>query len=463
MERNDNSHKYSTLRNTYKQFIYESYEIKTNADAIEIGFHYSLDGKYHFNPTLSIPLKSFIHPEIIKEPVFENIVFHIGMIELVSYWKAACPSEIIVKPFILDEDQKNWWKKIYFHGLGEFFYLNSINPEIIDFVTISCDSKNVTKRQNVVVADEALIPIGGGKDSAVTVDYLKSLLLNNLCFILNPRKATLDTAYTAGYNEDSVFVINRKLDPLLLKMNEEGFLNGHTPFSALLAFVSVMAAMLSQKKYIALSNESSANESTVSDSTVNHQYSKSFEFEQDYRNYLEKYITPDIQYFSFLRPVSELQIGKMFSALPKYHSVFRSCNAGSKTDTWCCSCSKCLFTYIILSPFLSRAEMLSIFGKDLFDDPDLMFEFKQLVGIAETKPFECVGTVTEVNAALIMIISKYNSEKLPYLLEFYKTLPENNKGSDIDTYALLHEVEDQHFLEDRFLKIINDHLNDKDN
>ena len=463
MERSDNFHKYLNLRNIYKQFIYESYEIKKDEKAVEICFHYSLDGKFHFNPTLSIPFKSFIHPEIINEPVFENIVFHIGMIELVSYWKAACPPEIVVKPFFLSEEQKNWWKKIYFHGLGEFFYLNSINPEIADFVTISCDSQKTTKRQEVVVADEALIPIGGGKDSAVTIEYFKSILSNNLCFILNPRKATYDTAYTAGYNDDSIFVINRKLDPLLLKLNDEGFLNGHTPFSALLGFVSVMAAMLSRKKYIALSNESSANESTVSDSKINHQYSKSFEFEQDFRNYLEKYITPNIQYFSFLRPLSELQIGKLFSGLAKYHSIFRSCNAGSKTDTWCCSCSKCLFTYIILSPFLSRAEMISIFGKDLFDDPDLMFEFKQLVGIEETKPFECVGTVTEVNAALFMTVSKSNSEKLPFLLEYYRTLPEYKKGSDVDTYALLHKIEEQHFLEDRFLKIINAHLNEREN
>lgn len=463
MERTDNSQTFLKLRNTYKQFVYESYEIKKYPEAIEIGFHFNLDGKYHFNPTLSIPVKPFINMEITNKAVFENIVFHIGMIEMVSYWKTACPQEIIVKPFFLNEDQINWWKKIYFHGLGEFFYLNNINAEMDDFFTISSDSECAPERQDVVVADEALIPIGGGKDSAVTLEYLKSVLKNNLCFILNPRKATLDTAYTAGFDDENIFIINRKIDPLLLQLNAEGFLNGHTPFSALLAFVSVMAAMLSQKKYIALSNESSANESTVSDSKINHQYSKSFEFEQDYRNYLEKYITPDIQYFSFLRPVSELQIGKLFSGLPKYHGVFRSCNAGSKTDIWCCSCSKCLFTYIILSPFLSKAELLSIFGRDLFDNPDLMFEFKQLVGIAETKPFECVGTVTEVNTALNLAIAKNNSGKLPYLLEFYKSLPEYKKYIDMDTYSLLHTIEEQHFLEDRFLKIINEHLNDKDN
>ena len=67
----------------------------------------------------------------------------------------------------------------------------------------------------------------------------------------------------------------------MLQLNSEGYINGHTPFSAIVAFSSVLTAALNGQKYITLSNENSANESTVKDSKVNHQYSKSYEFELD--------------------------------------------------------------------------------------------------------------------------------------------------------------------------------------
>jgi len=174
----------------------------------------------------------------------------------------------------------------------------------------------------------------------------------------------------------------------------------------MLAFNTVLSSLLTGARHIALSNESSANESTVSNSNINHQYSKSFEFEQDFRAYIEKYVSDEVNYFSFLRPLSELQIASIFACYPKFHSVFKSCNAGSKTDSWCCNCSKCLFAYIILSPFISQKEMISIFGQNLFDNKKMLLYFDQLCGIEKIKPFECVGTIDEVNVALCQIIEQ---------------------------------------------------------
>lgn len=107
-------------------------------------------------------------------------------------------------------------------------------------------------------------------------------------------------------------------------------MNGHTPFSAIVAFLSFYTAYLIGAEHIVLSNESSANEGNLSGASVNHQYSKSFAFEHDFQQYAHKNLMPDIHYFSLLRPFNELQIAKYFAALPQYHAVFRSCNAGSK-------------------------------------------------------------------------------------------------------------------------------------
>ena len=93
----------------------------------------------------------------------------------------------------------------------------------------------------------------------------------------------------------------------------------------------------------------------------------------------------------------------MFARYPQYFPVFKSCNAGSKEDKWCCNCSKCLFAYIILSPFIDDDTMIGIFGEDLLEKAGLQRYFDELCGIAPNKPFECVGTVDEVNKALRMI------------------------------------------------------------
>ena len=216
--------------------------------------------------------------------------------------------------------------------------------------------------------------------------------------------------------------VSRKIDNELLELNKKGFLNGHTPFSAMIAFLSYAISFMLGKKYIALSNENSANESNVVGENINHQYSKTMEFENDFRDYAKKYLKTDIEYFSFLRPISELQIAMLFSKFKQYHKVFKSCNVGSKKTpwVWCGSCPKCLFVYIILSAFLDEKELFSIFEKKLYEDKSLLDTFIELAGFGEIKPFECVGTYSEVRFCINKNIEKRKGENLPFLLEFYK-------------------------------------------
>ena len=112
---------------------------------------------------------------------------------------------------------------------------------------------------------------------------MKDSFNDNCCFIINPKGANIECARVAGYS-DKIFVVKRVIDRKIIDLNNEGFLNGHTPFSAIVAFTSYLCAYLSGKKYIVLSNEDSANESTVIGTSVNHQYSKTYEFENDFYN-----------------------------------------------------------------------------------------------------------------------------------------------------------------------------------
>lgn len=421
-----NQKKYNTYRLTFGEMVYESYSYSVDAEGLKLEFAFRLNDKIVFRPTAAIPRRPFLDFNQPKE-LMDTLVFNIGMIELVSYWKCVCPPVVRVLPHSLDDEQIRFWKKIYFNGLGEFFYTNGINASQDDFMTIVSNPQSAVSWQATHAFTHSrihefttyLVPIGGGKDSVVTLEALRPRGVRPL--IMNPRGATTLCAERGGFSQDETLVINRRIDPLLLDLNTKGCLNGHTPFSAMLAFYTLLAATLSGVRNVALSNENSANESTVAGSSVNHQYSKSLEFENDFRRYVSRYVTRDINYFSYLRPLSELQIAKLFSQEKKYFDVFKSCNAGSKQDIWCGRCAKCLFAYIILSPFIEPETLNSIFGKSMLDDCELRGFFEELTGHTESKPFECVGTISEVNTALMMAKQRwYSNGNAPKLLKAFE-------------------------------------------
>ena len=454
MKRNENQQRFDDLREQFKNFTFYQQEVRLEEGALKMTFHFSLDDHYYFHPTMSIPSRPFYHWESIPMEQLESLAFQIGMVELVSYWKLACPKTVVVKPFDLKLCQKKWWRHLYYQGLGEFRYLNGIECSEHDFLQIESGTNrdfqplrhcewSIAERRNPTCA--VLIPVGGGKDSVVTLECLRSEM-PVIPLILNPRGATVSCVEAAGYTMDDVAVIDRTLDPTMLRLNNEGFLNGHTPFSALLAFLTLLVSAGTGSKYIALSNESSANESTVPGTDINHQYSKSIEFERDFRDYVKQHLSEEIQYFSFLRPLNELQIASLFSQCTAYHEVFRSCNAGSKTDSWCGKCPKCLFTWIILSPFLSRERLIEIFGKDLMTDAELRPIFEELNGTSAVKPFECVGTVEEVRACV------------DFMKDRKGTIVEDSPKADTTVEAILKRFNEENFLPSQFVDILKTKL-----
>lgn len=413
----NNYEKFLQFRATYKTFIYDRYEIVEKEDVYDVTFYFDIPGLTSFEPKLIINKKDFVGA--FDEAFFEYLIFNIGMVELISYVKCTCSPNIMVKCGYLDDYQINWFKKLYYNGLGEFLYRNGIDIGIDQLFNITSLGRKFDFKVDYT-GHGNLIPVGGGKDSNVTLELLKDQFNDNSCFIINPKGANIECARVAGY-QDKTIVVNRIIDKKIIDLNNSGYLNGHTPFSAIVAFISYLCAYLSGKKYIVLSNEDSANESTVIGTSVNHQYSKTLEFENDFNFYTNKYFKIDIKYFSLLRPLTEFQISMLFSKMKKYHSVFKSCNIGSKGDVWnwCCECSKCLFVFIILSPFLYHDDLINIFGKDLYQDESLLETFLELLGYRETKPFECVGTYGEVRYAVSLIIDKLG-DNLPYLLKYYK-------------------------------------------
>lgn len=448
--------KYETYRKQYPTFRYIKYELQESETQIQVQYFFEIPGLSEFTPKWIFPKMTGDKTWYSNNRTFREMAFSLGMVELVSYWKIACPPTVLVEAGVLDEKQIGWWKNLYYHGLGEFFYTNGIEPDAETFMTIqSVGQEEVGERKPLVNPKGCLIPVGGGKDSVVTIELLKQSLEPTTCYIINPRGATIYTTEVGGYEKEQVMSVKRTLDKRMIDLNKQGFLNGHTPFSAIVAFSSIMAAYMRNIHYVVLSNESSANESTVPGSTVNHQYSKSFAFESDFHEYEKQYIGSGVYYFSMLRPLSEFQIARYFATCKAYHGIFRSCNVGSKEDIWCGHCPKCLFVCFIISPFLSQEEVIKIFGRDMLADETLIGTMEKLTGIQEEKPFECVGSRGEVNTAICLTIARMEAEgkQLPVVLEAYKktSLYDTYRGLG-DTYSCEYDAEN--LLPEEFDKIL---------
>jgi hypothetical protein len=433
-------------------FIFQSYNYKINKKELKISFDFLIEPSIKFKPTVSIPLtKTLKDSDNLK-----NLIFNLGMMELVSYWKLTCEKEIIVNCGYLDKEQIKFFNKIYLNGLGEFFYQNKlpfIKPKI------KC-LNNETFKKEKVKTEGILLPIGGGKDSTVSMEILKKE--DPLFFALNPSDEIRNTIK----NKKAIYV-KRTIDKTLLKLNlKKGYYNGHTPFSAYLAFLTTLIAFIEGKQYIVLSNERSSNEETVKylNKKVNHQYSKTFKFENDFRAYSKKYLISNIEYFSFLRPLYEIQIAKLFSHFKNHYYSFLSCNVANQTKsgtvkklkTWCGSCPKCLFVFAILYPFVKEEEIFKIFNKNLFEDKNLKQYMLELIGEKATKPFECIG---EKKESLVAFYLSYQKSNDYYLLKYLnKNIFPKYKNLDKEANKILNAWNDKNNLPKKFEELLKDEI-----
>ncbi len=414
------------LREKHPNFIYKSFEYKKEDRDLVIEFCFKLDVDIEFKPKVRI-LNSPPLDEIDKQ-LLDNFIFHLGLAEIPSYWKAACSPKIIVEAGLLSENQINWWKKLYIQGLGELFFENKIDFTLPNFLTIQSTGRANFKMDNNNYDEKYQVLVGGGRDSALALELLKEQKKYIFALTLNPEQSSLKIIKAA--KAAGTIVVKREIDPKLLELNKKGYWNGHTPFSSYLAFLSALTAIVFGLKYTVVANERSSDEENTlfKQKKINHQYSKTFEFENDFRHYSQQYLSNQLTYFSYLRPLYELQISKIFSKYPKYFADFRSCNRGQKNNVWCGECAKCLSIYISLDPFLEESLLLNVFGTNLLEKENLTDLLLHLIGKRSPKPFECVGTAFELQSALWLSIKKRSDRPLPFLLNFAKDKIVENKN-----------------------------------
>ena len=225
-----------------------------------------------------------------------------------SYFKAFAPGRIEVAGGLTTRERQ-FLDELTKNGLGEFAYLNEL-PEVFQTrIAGPTLREEPTSAGESPVPQRVLVAVGGGKDSIVSIEALKTAGYEVGLFSVNGYKPIEDTAVAAGIPLQTA---RRRLDPELFRLNAEGAPNGHVPVTAVNSVIAVLTALALGYDTVAFSNEASSSYGNVvwHGRTVNHQWSKGLEFERLLRASLPAGAPT---YVSLLRPLTELRIARRFA------------------------------------------------------------------------------------------------------------------------------------------------------
>jgi hypothetical protein len=364
---------------------------------------YDLDG-IELVEQLVLPLDGMWLDETLRVDAAERALDLLHWVAGISYWKAGCPRRIEFGGRAPDPWQAAWLTRLYREGLAEFAYRNALDRSAWPEFRGSGD-EIAAAPPHPELARRTLVPMGGGKDSLVAWSRLRRLGdAPDSVQIGNSELIRRLGDQLPGRHR----LIDRQLDPALVALNRRGAWNGHVPVTAVNAAILTLAAVVLDYDRVVFANERSADEASLVDAAgreVNHQFSKSFAFEQMLDDWIQRYIAPDLRVFSLLRRDRELAICREFALLSEFHGLFSSCNRnfhleGPRTQRWCGRCPKCHFVFLALAPFMAPDELTAIFGSDLLADPAQHEGFEALLALEGGKPFECVGEADEARAAV---------------------------------------------------------------
>ncbi len=426
----------------FQIFYFEKYEF--DRTSLKAKFFYSFDNIEFFEEIIDFNNSEFNLWQELDSEIIDNLLFHTHIALWISYYKLFPTKKLIVKSWFLDDNQIKFWQKFYRNWLWEFFIKNNFDFEdILRFENYPHPTSSLTGEE----LEQKNSPLlqrrgagGEGEKSLLMWWWWKDSIVSSI--LLNEEWQEFD-AFVFGkidrIKSDTLKVlwkktmlVKRQLSENLFKLNKAGYYNWHVPITWIIAFVSLISAYLYDYKNIVLSNEASACEENIIWKwlKINHQYSKSAEFENDFRKYVEHYIW-NINYYSKLRDKFELEIAEIFAKkASKYFNTFSSCNRNfvilweKQEKRWCCNCEKCAFVYLILGSFLEKKELLNIFWENLFENKNLLNTYSWLLGLTENKPYECVWTYDESRISFKNCLKYYKNKiksweikKLPYILD----------------------------------------------
>ena len=399
-----------------------------NAQTGVASLAYAFDQGPSFAELITFPGAPFVL-SVLQQKALTHALQTLHLIAGVSYYKAAVPETIVIDHYTIDIETADFLTSIYENGLGEFAYRNNLS--LRGKIKFPHAENTHSAATELGLNNHALVAIGGGKDSLVSIESLRRMNIPQTVTWIGSAPLIRSCAERTGL---PLLNITRQLAPEMFAMNKQGALNGHIPVTAINSAILTVAALLANANQVVFSNERSASYGSLIEGTgeVNHQWSKSWNFEQNFAKHVQRYIATDLYYYSLLRPFSELAVARQFAKTDFYDAHFSSCNRNfhilgeRPAQRWCGVCPKCHFVFLALAPFMPKPRLMAIFGRNLLDESEQTAGFDALLEFQDHKPFECVGEGIESRAAMAalanspswredFIVRRFTQEILPQL------------------------------------------------
>jgi len=387
-------------REAYESFRFLGGELSSEG---QVSLHYALDEQLSFTERIVLPVPGPLEPE--QRERVGGLLSLLHWVAGVSYFKSALPPRISCESGLPGPAAAALLEALYSEGLGELAYENRLAA--LPRPSFPRGAPEPAPDSPPGSLGRILVPVGGGKDSAVAIEIARRSGAEVALFSVGNAPPIARTAAVAGLEH---LIARRELDPVLFELNGSGALNGHIPITAIVTCIALLSAALNGFDAVAMANERSASAGNLSwdGIEVNHQFSKGLAAERLLSRAVAEAGFP-VRQFSILRPASELAIARAFARMEQYHGAFTSCNAIFRLDpalrsaSWCCDCPKCRFVFLALAPFSSPAHLREIFGTDLLAEEDQYEGFALLAASGGHKPFECVGEEQESVAAMRLL------------------------------------------------------------
>jgi hypothetical protein len=399
---------------------------------------YAFDNGPELVETVSIPGAPFVLDGARAEAM-QRALRLLHLFAGVSYYKAAVPEQVRIDSYSIDADTAALVETVYLNGLGEFAYRNGLNLRGRFRLPVDGQAFDAPA---VGLREHALVAIGGGKDSLVSIEALRTLGIAETVTWIGGSQLIRACAERTGL---PMLNIGRTLAPELFELNRQGAWNGHIPVTAVNSAIMVLAALLQGVDQVVFSNERSASYGSQIPGTgeVNHQWSKGSAFEQAFGEHLEKHVAADLHYYSLLRPLSELAVARQFAKTDFYDAHFSSCNRNfhilgeRPVNRWCGVCPKCHFVFLALAPFMPKTRLVRIFGRNLLDDMEQAGGFDALLEFQDHKPFECVGEGRESRAAMATLAARPEWNEDALVKRFIQEIQPQLDGAELQIEPLL--------------------------
>ena len=407
---------------------------------------YAFDHGPELVETVTVPGAPFTL-EPARVAAVERALRLLHLIAGVSYYKAAMPGEIRIDSYAIDAATAALLEQVYLNGLGEFAYRNGL--DLRGRIRFPFDPALATAAAPALgLGERALVAIGGGKDSLVSIEALRALGVEQAVTWIGNSQLIRTCAERTGL---ATLNIGRALAPALFEINRQGAYNGHIPVTAVNSAILVLAAVLTGAGQVVFSNERSASYGSLIPGAgeVNHQWSKGWAFERAFGEQVERAVAADLRYYSLLRPLSELAVARQFAKSHHYDEHFSSCNRnfhilGEKpAQRWCGLCPKCHFVFLALAPFMSKARLVRIFGRNLLDEEGQAAGFDALLEYQDHKPFECVGEGRESRAAMAALAARADWREDALVARFAREILPQLDPAELSIEPLL-EIEGEH-------------------